>query len=144
MSCVPWNSLSGLFVVPDQTPYFSSFSLSHTLLSFCDPHPSAAYPLMAVMAQAPTASSWAVFPDLSVLVPFDQSVLVFAGRQRASSTSTGTQLKNIWKELGEITSIKPIRDMGGKEKKILVIANVPSYQGSSGVTRRTFQSSYET
>ncbi|MEQ2287975.1 hypothetical protein AMECASPLE_018271 [Ameca splendens] len=81
MSCIPWNSLSGLFVVPDQTPYFSSFSLSHTLLSFCDPHPSAAYPLMVVMAQAPTASSWAVFPDLSVFVPFDQSVLVFAGRQ---------------------------------------------------------------
>ncbi|XP_010770616.1 uncharacterized protein [Notothenia coriiceps] len=36
---------------------------------------------------------------------------------------------NQWKS-GETDSITPMRDMGGKEKKILVMANVPNYQGS--------------
>ncbi|KAJ4943186.1 hypothetical protein JOQ06_005691 [Pogonophryne albipinna] len=36
---------------------------------------------------------------------------------------------NQWKP-GETDSITPMRDMRGKEKKILVMANVPNYQGS--------------
>lgn len=54
--------------------------------------------------------------------------MVSAGRRRASRTWTHTTAEDDRKP-GVTNSITSIWNMGGKEKNILVIANVPSYQG---------------
>lgn len=130
-SYIPWNTSSPLSPLMIPGSKCRPPPLTHPLFP-SQAHPpappaSVLIPVHLWFSVQRAASSQSFSIELTLLICLSASCigsvcpwcLVAVGRQSASNT----------RSKGRQPSITPMKDMGGKEKSILVITNAPNYQG---------------